>query len=77
MAKRRTAKEGDIWVKSKDGCETHFLILTAQRVAVSSNVKVYQYNVIIIETGEEAKLETYYPIRHTRHWLNGNWRICE
>lgn len=74
MAKRQTAQEGDIWIKSKDGCESHWLILTVERVTISTNAKVYQYNVILLETGEQHKLETFYPIRKSRHWLNGNWR---
>ena len=77
MAKRRTAKEGDIWIKSKDGCESHFLILTVGLTRSELDTRLYRYNVILLETGEQLVLDTFFPIRHTRHWLNGTWRPNE
>lgn len=76
MAKRYTAKEGDIWVKSKDGAESHFLILTVGLKVNDLNVRLYEYNVILLETGEQHRLECFYPIRKGRHWLNGSWRLA-
>jgi hypothetical protein len=77
MAKRRTAKEGDIWLYTKEGVESHFFIVAVSMRLDELRVRRYVYHVVLLETGEERVIDSYYPMRHTRHWLNGTWRPTE
>jgi hypothetical protein len=78
MAKRRTAKEGDIWSYTNNGVELHyFFVAVSTKMYDGTRVRRYVYNVVVLETGEETVIDTFYPIRHTRHWLNGTWRPTE